>query len=104
MKTLLPIAIVALGILGCGDDAPKTPPTAPPAAKPVPATQSPNAAGAQTQPAAFTNTSCPVSDETLGEHGKPVTVSFEGKTYGLCCDDCVAEFQKDPTRFAAKAK
>jgi YHS domain-containing protein len=45
------------------------------------------------------NAECPVS-------GKPVnpekTVVYEGKVVAFCCDDCKANFQKDPKPFLAK--
>jgi YHS domain-containing protein/uncharacterized membrane protein len=45
------------------------------------------------------NTECPVS-------GKPVnpekTLVYEGKVVAFCCDDCKANFQKDPKPFLAK--
>ena len=45
------------------------------------------------------NTECPVS-------GKPVnpekTVVYEGKVIAFCCDDCKANFQKDPKPYLAK--
>ena len=45
------------------------------------------------------NTVCPVS-------GKPVnpekTVVYEGKLVAFCCDDCKANFQKDPAPFLSK--
>lgn len=45
------------------------------------------------------NTVCPVS-------GKPVdpakTIVYEGRRIAFCCNDCCAEFQKDPAKYAAK--
>jgi len=45
------------------------------------------------------NKLCPVS-------GKPVnaskTVVYEGKTIAFCCDDCKAQFEKDPKSFLSK--
>jgi YHS domain-containing protein/Leucine-rich repeat (LRR) protein len=46
-----------------------------------------------------TNQVCPVS-------GKPVdplkTIMYQGTTVAFCCDDCRAQFQKDPTPFRAR--
>ena len=53
---------------------------------------------------------CVVSDEILGEHGKPVKVTAkDGTDVYLCCNDCKKDFNKEPERFAkmvrdAKAK
>jgi YHS domain-containing protein len=45
------------------------------------------------------NKDCPVS-------GKPIdaskTVTYEGSLVAFCCDDCKAEFGKDPKKFAGK--
>ena len=47
------------------------------------------------------NSECPVS-------GKPVdatkTITYEGKLVAFCCDDCLAEFKKDPKKFVGKLK
>ncbi len=49
--------------------------------------------------AAPMNADCPVS-------GKPTNpakvVTYEGKVVAFCCDDCKAEFQKEPKRFLSK--
>lgn len=33
-----------------------------------------------------------------------VTVTHDGKVYGLCCKDCAKDFNKDPKKYAEKAK
>lgn len=44
---------------------------------------------------------CVVSDETIGEHGKPVKVTApDGTDVYLCCKDCVKEFNKSPEKYA----
>lgn len=45
-------------------------------------------------------TECPVMGETIDPK---VTVKHNGKTYYLCCNDCVKEFEKDAAKLAAKA-
>jgi YHS domain-containing protein/uncharacterized membrane protein len=49
--------------------------------------------------AAPINKDCPVS-------GKPIdtskTVTYEGSLVAFCCDDCKAEFEKDPKKFVSK--
>jgi hypothetical protein len=32
------------------------------------------------------------------------TYEYKSKTYGFCCEDCVAEFKKEPEKYASKAK
>jgi YHS domain-containing protein len=39
---------------------------------------------------------CPVSGHHLGEMGKPVKVTAEGRTFYLCCDDCQEKVKADP--------
>ena len=53
------------------------------------------------QPAAATNAKCPITGEDIDPK---VTSVYNGKTYAFCCSDCVKSFQKDPAKYAAKAK
>ena len=54
-----------------------------------------------TQPTAAVDTKCPVSGDDVDPK---VTSVYNGKTYAFCCADCVKSFQKDPAKYAAKAK
>ena len=48
---------------------------------------------------------CVVSEDKLGEHGKPVKVTApDGTDVYLCCKDCKKEFDKDPAKFAKMVK
>ena len=47
---------------------------------------------------------CVVSDEKLGEHGKPVKVTSEGTDVWLCCKSCVKDFNKAPAKFVKMVK
>ena len=48
---------------------------------------------------------CVVSDEKLGEHGKPVKVTApDGTDVYLCCKDCKKDFDKDPAKYAKMVK
>lgn len=48
---------------------------------------------------------CPVSDEPLGEHGKPVKVTTpDGTDVYLCCKDCMKDFKKDPAKYGKMVK
>ena len=45
---------------------------------------------------------CLVSDEKLGDHGKPTVFVHQGQEVKLCCDDCRKDFDKDPAKFLQK--
>jgi YHS domain-containing protein len=45
---------------------------------------------------------CPVSDDHLGEMGKPHKISVEGRTVFLCCDSCEPKIKADPKKYLAK--
>jgi len=48
------------------------------------------------------NKLCPVSHEEVGKDGMtPHKVSYNGKTYRLCCAMCEKDFKKDPAKYAA---
>ena len=55
-------------------------------------------------PKTYPLTKCPVSDEKLGEHGKPVKVTSEGTDVWLCCKSCLKDFNKEPTKFVKMVK
>ena len=45
---------------------------------------------------------CVVSDEKLGEMGKPFVFTHEGQEIKLCCKSCQKDFKKDPAKYMAK--
>ena len=45
---------------------------------------------------------CVVSDEKLGEMGKPFTFQYEGREVQLCCKSCKKDFDKEPAKFVKK--
>lgn len=45
---------------------------------------------------------CVVSDEKLGEHGKPYVFTHEGQEIKLCCKDCLKDFKKEPATYLKK--
>ncbi len=45
------------------------------------------------------NQICPVSDEPVNASK---VVAYSGETIGFCCDKCLANFNKDPKKFAGK--
>ena len=60
--------------------------------------------GAATMPKDYLPKKCVVSDEKLGEHGKPVKVTSEGTDVWLCCKSCVKDFNKEPAKFVKMVK
>lgn len=49
-------------------------------------------------------TTCPVSDEMLGEHEdmEPVSMQYQGRTVKFCCAACQKPFMKEPAKYLAK--
>jgi hypothetical protein len=45
---------------------------------------------------------CIVSDEKLGEMGKPFIFTHESQEIKLCCKKCKAKFDKDPALYLKK--
>jgi hypothetical protein len=42
---------------------------------------------------------CIVSDEKLGEMGKPYVFTHEGQEIKLCCKSCLKDFNKEPAKY-----
>lgn len=47
---------------------------------------------------------CIVSDEKLGEMGKPYVFVHEGQEIKMCCKSCQKDFKKDPAKYLKKIK
>ena len=45
---------------------------------------------------------CVVSDEKLGNHGKPYVFKHEGEEVQLCCKGCLKDFKKDSAKYVKK--
>jgi YHS domain-containing protein len=45
---------------------------------------------------------CVVSDEKLGEMGKPYVMKYKGREVQLCCSSCEKDFKKDPDKYLKK--
>jgi YHS domain-containing protein len=45
---------------------------------------------------------CIVSDEKLGEMGKPYVFVHQGQEIKLCCKDCRKKFDKEPAKYLKK--
>lgn len=50
----------------------------------------------------YTLTTCIVSDDKLGEMGKPVVFNYKDQEIKLCCKACRKDFDKDPAKFLKK--
>jgi len=50
----------------------------------------------------YTLDKCIVSDEKLGEMGKPFVFTYEGQEIKLCCKNCQKDFKKDPAKYLKK--
>ena len=50
------------------------------------------------------NKICPVSGEKVGMMGPVVQHEYKGEIYNFCCLGCIAEFKKNPEKYAEKAK
>jgi YHS domain-containing protein len=45
---------------------------------------------------------CIVTDEKLGEMGKPFVFEYKGQEVKLCCKSCKKDFDKEPEKFMKK--
>jgi YHS domain-containing protein len=45
---------------------------------------------------------CIVSDEKLGDMGKPYVFTHEGQEVKLCCKSCLKDFKKEPAKYLKK--
>jgi len=127
MKTLtlvlLPIALFAVFISGCGSTSTKAP-AAPAAPKNSKADKDHSEhgdhskAGKQTPmekmkvelaklspadaAAAEKQHMCPVSGEMLGTMGVPKKIDVKGQSVWVCCDKCKKSFLEEPDKYLAK--
>jgi YHS domain-containing protein len=53
-------------------------------------------------PKPYTLKTCMVSDEKLGEMGKPFVFEYKGQEMKLCCKNCKKDFDKDPAKYIKK--
>lgn len=56
------------------------------------------------KPKSYPLTTCVVSDEKLGEMGKPYVFTQDGQEIKLCCKSCLKDFQKDPAKYLKKVE
>jgi YHS domain-containing protein len=45
------------------------------------------------------NTICAVSGEPVDPE---ITYTYEGKTYAVCCNNCLKKFKKDPAKYSSR--
>jgi len=62
------------------------------------------AADKKAAPKAYPLDKCIVSDEKLGEMGKPYVFTYKGQEIKLCCKSCQKDFKKDPAKYLKKIK
>jgi hypothetical protein len=59
-------------------------------------------AAEKTKPKPYPMEKCVVSDEKLGEMGKPYVFTHEGREVKLCCKSCLKDFKKDTAKYVKK--
>lgn len=55
-------------------------------------------------PASYPLKKCVISDDPLGEMGKPVKTTYQGTDVYLCCKSCLKDFKKDPAKYVKMVK
>ena len=65
-------------------------------------TLSVSAADKDKKPKPYPLDKCIVSDEKLGEHGKPYVFTHEGQEIKMCCKDCLKDLKKEPAKYLKK--
>jgi hypothetical protein len=60
------------------------------------------AAEKKKEPKPYPLKTCVVTDEKLGEHGKPYVFTHEGQEVKLCCKSCLDDFKKEPAKYTKK--
>ncbi len=60
------------------------------------------AADKKKEPKPYPLQTCAVTDEKLGEHGKPYVFTYEGQEVKLCCKSCLPDFKKEPAKYTKK--
>jgi YHS domain-containing protein len=59
---------------------------------------------AEEPPKGYPLTTCVVSGEKLGEHGKIIKASDKGTDVYLCCKMCAKDFAKKPAKYTKMVK
>ena len=58
----------------------------------------------EAKPKPYKLETCAVTDEKLGEMGKPYVFTHEGREMKLCCKSCLKDFKKDPAKYVKKVE
>jgi YHS domain-containing protein len=66
---------------------------------PAPAMAKVDKALIEAQLAGYAMKNCPVSKEELGKDGPAVDYLYGTKLVRFCCKDCIASFEKDPSKY-----
>ncbi len=56
------------------------------------------------QPVEVGNKHCPVTGEAVGKMGAPITYTYNGKIYNLCCPGCKNAFKNHPEKYSKIAQ
>ncbi|MBI1903691.1 MAG: TRASH domain-containing protein [Planctomycetes bacterium] len=51
------------------------------------------------RPAALAQRICPVTGESLGDHGTPIKVRVRDRDVFVCCKGCIEELQQNPEKY-----
>jgi hypothetical protein len=57
---------------------------------------------AAAKPKPYPLKTCAVTDEKLGDMGKPYVFTHEGRELKLCCKSCLKKFNKEPQKYVKK--
>ena len=100
---LIVLMILALGALALLAGCPKPPPTelqgAPPVVQSPPSAPATSAVPvAKPEAAKEEMTSCPVLGTTMAKKDM-IAYPYKGKTYYLCCPDCLPKFKANPEKY-----
>lgn len=56
----------------------------------------------ESKPKPYPLQTCIVTDEKLGDHGKPYIFTHEGQEVKLCCKGCLKDFKREPAKYTKK--
>jgi YHS domain-containing protein len=98
IPTLLVAAVIV--VVARHNDSPSAPSVATAQAAPPKKPKSNLPKSWTTQPPPGTKARCAVTDEEFTVSDRTEFVTYQGRVYGFCCNDCKPEFEKNPLRFA----
>src|SRR5215218_5358002 len=110
---LLGVALMSGAMIGCEKtDSTTLPPAGAPQGDTADVSDEPTTGattGPTTGPATQASASLTISNkfcaiETENKVDPAVTTTYQGKTIGFCCKDCIPTFEKDPAKYMASLK